>query len=145
MRKTMTFLLVLFALVSCAKEKEDTLKTDSRKNIEEVNARRNLQQDLIGTAYGNVLKMSSAFEKGDTSEVSTLGRETRLLLQGYADSVEGNKLPDLEQRAKAMVSDFDSMLSYWDKGDIKQAMALTSQCKYKLNSLRELTGLKRMK
>jgi len=136
--------LMLVSLMSCSKEKAETPHPGPSENIPEMNASQNFQQDLVGTAYGNIAKMSKALESDNLAEAKKLANETRYLLLGYADSVERNNLPDLRERARNAVYHFDRVLFYMDNGNLKKARDLVVQCKYELDALREATGVERL-
>ena len=143
MRKTLLTTLLLF-LIACGEEKPYHLQsTKNPPNMSEI-TRQNLQQDLVGTAYGNLFKIEKAIASRDTAKVEELANETRYLLLAYVDSIEESNLPDLEERAKNAVYDLDRMLFYLQERDKAKVARHIKQCKIHLNSLRELTGMKRL-
>ena len=115
--------LMLF-LIACGEEKPYHLQ--STKNPPDMSkiARHNLQQDLAGTAYGNLFKIEKAMASRDTAEVAQLVNETRYLLLAYVNSIEASNLPDLEERAQNAIYDLDRMLFYLQEQDqAKQTFA----------------------
>jgi hypothetical protein len=103
-----------------------------------------VQEDAIGTAYGNILKIEAAVKRRDVEQAKKLAEETRYLLLAYIDSIEESNLPRLEERASKAVYDLDRMLFYLDSGDLEKAERHLRLCKIHLDSLRQLTGLKRV-
>lgn len=138
---------ILVFLIACGEEKQKEYphlgSTKNPKDMKEI-TRQTLQQNLVGTAYGNLFKIEKALEKRDIAEVERLANEARFLLLGYVDSIEQSNLPNLEDRAKSAIYDLDRMLFYLSKNELEKVARHVSLCKIHLDSLRELTGLKRI-
>jgi hypothetical protein len=138
---------ILAFLIGCGEDQQKEYphlgSTKNPKDMSEI-TRQNLQQNLVGSAYGNLFKIEKALKKGEIAEAEKLAKETRNLLLGYVDSIEESNLPDLEERAKNAIFDLDRMLFYFDNNDLEKVARHIRLCKIHLDSLRELTGLKRI-
>ncbi len=138
---------ILILLIACGEKQQREYphlgSAKDPKDLREI-TRQNLQQDLVGTAYGNLFKIEKALEKGEMEEVAKLAKETRYLLLAYVDSIAESNLPDPEDRAKSATYDLDRMLFYLDNNVLEKIARHIRLCKIHLDSLRELTGLKRI-
>lgn len=103
-----------------------------------------VQEDAAGTAYGNILRMKERLGRGDTTEARQLAEETRYLLLAYLDSVAESDLPRLEERAKNAIYHLDRILFYLDHRQVDKAQEHIDLCRIHLDSLRQLTGIKRL-
>ncbi len=143
--RTIAVFVLLLLLAACREEREHPHlgSTNNPPILTEI-TRQNLQQDLVGTAYGNLTRMEPLLRRGALDSVRTLATEARYLLLAYVDSIEESGLPQLVEWAKSAIYDLDRLLFYLDNGDTEKAARHIRLCKIHLNSLRDVTGMKRV-
>lgn len=136
-------------LVACGQEKSEekpAATPDSLITLHDTAelSRIAVQEDAIGTAYGNMLKVADLIGAGEIKQARQVAVATRYLLLAYVDSIEKSQLPRLEERAKSAIYHLDRIMFYLDNSQTDKAMEHVDLCKIHLNSLRQLTGLKRV-
>jgi hypothetical protein len=76
---------ILVFLIACGEEKQKEYphlgSTKSPKDMKEI-TRQTLQQNLVGTAYGNLFKIEKALAKQDIAEAENLANESRFFASG---------------------------------------------------------------